>query len=298
MPMKFNPATGRFETVAPIDNPPVDAQIGDTYVDTVTGETKQKMGGWNVPDLVVSQAPTTTTPKATTPKGQVVASVAPSKSSVQVTTPGVPKEQLPTKASTEKIREKQAGSSVQTTVAKAVQDALASGDITSAIALINALNPKSGDGGASAAAKAAQNAANYKALVGSAREQAATGSEAIKAATQQYLASLTAPTAYQNLPSTQVPVAEQGLGQALAQYGATGQAAAGQKATDEAVSRQLADLQARSMAQLGQAQTGYQQALTTSAQGAQAAALQELQRQLASTQMQAGLKYGVPKKRK
>ena len=294
--MKFNPSTGRWETAVGIDNPPSGQwiNIGETYVDEVTGQTKRKNAGWQRADDIIAE-PTTTT---AAPKGEVVASVAPPKGSTQVTTPNVPREQLPTKASTEKIREQMEVPKIDATVSKAVQDALNSGDIARALELINALNPKSGSGAASARAQAAANAANYQALIKSSKEQAATGSKAIQDATKQYLASLPSSMAYEGLPSTQVPVAEQGLGQALANYGATGQMAAGQKATDEAVSRQLADLQARSMAQLGQAEKGYRGALTTSAQGAQAAALQELQRQMVAQQMQAGLKYGVPKKKK
>jgi hypothetical protein len=63
--LKWNPQTGRFDTAIGIDSPPAGTPVGGQYVDTVTGETKQKMG-YGV-DVVLSPATTTTTPKKISP---------------------------------------------------------------------------------------------------------------------------------------------------------------------------------------------------------------------------------------
>lgn len=83
--LKWNPQTGRFDTAIGIDSPPAGTPVGGQYVDTVTGETKQKMVTGI--DIVLSPATTTTAPKKTSPSTTAAPSTTTPKGTTTTTTP-------------------------------------------------------------------------------------------------------------------------------------------------------------------------------------------------------------------
>lgn len=103
-----------------------------------------------------------------------------------------------------------------------------------------------------------------------------TARQQIAAATQEFLNNLIAPTAYQNMPLPNVPVAQQGLGESLASYGATGDLARQAAGETQAEMDFASQLSRNAASQIGQAQTDYFNALRNAATGGQAAALTNL----------------------
>jgi len=213
--MKWNPQTGRFDTAIGIDSPPAGTTVGGQYVDTVTGETKQKMP-YGV-DVVLAPATTTTTPKkvspstttaptTTTPKGTTTTTVPKG-----TTTTTVPKAGTTTSTTVKPAAGKgktnvsgggmggptaaqvQAGQYVgspaqvadtNSAVNKAIEEALKGGDYKGAMELIAALSA-SGSGGGSSGPSAAQtakaNADSYNAAMAAAQQQQSAGQELQKA---------------------------------------------------------------------------------------------------------------------
>ena len=76
--LKWDSVTGRFETAIGIDSPPAGTIVGSQYVDTVTGETKQKMP--TGVDIVLRGGPSTPSPSSRTPssRSQTPSSLTPS----------------------------------------------------------------------------------------------------------------------------------------------------------------------------------------------------------------------------
>lgn len=100
----------------------------------------------------------------------------------------------------------------------------------------------------------------------------ATARKQIDDATQQFLSSLVTPTAYQNMPLPQMQVQEQGLGESLGAYGATGDLARQQRASSQGELDFARDLASRSAQQLNDAQRAYMDSIRNAGLGAQAAA--------------------------
>lgn len=117
-----------------------------------------------------------------------------------------------------------------------------------------------------------------------AQNLSATGS--IDSATADLLAGLKGTTAYNDVVGVNTAAPTQNLGNALTAYGATGQAAADQQASDAAYSKQIADVFTKGNKQLAGAETDYYTGLQNSAKGAQAAAKVNLAGVLARLQGQ------------
>lgn len=190
--MQWNKTTGRFMPtgIVGIDNPPVGGNTsGSTYVDTVTGETKIKQRA-GVPDIVLRQAPTTTTvkPKATTTtvKPNVSPTTTVPKGNTTTTTPKgtttttVPKGTTPTtvpKGTTTSTVPPVTTTTTPATTStmspedlavldKAIEEAMASGDTVGAAALTRILQSDgSGSGGGGGAASKESKAAAYNAAI-------------------------------------------------------------------------------------------------------------------------------------
>ena len=102
------------------------------------------------------------------------------------------------------------------------------------------------------------------------REATARGQ--IDDATKAFLQSLVTPTAYTNTPLPNMNVQQQGLGEALGAYGATGNLARQQQLADQGELDFANQLASRTMGQLNTAQTNYLDAIKNAGLGAQAAA--------------------------
>jgi hypothetical protein len=99
-----------------------------------------------------------------------------------------------------------------------------------------------------------------------------TARKQIDDATKAFLQSLVAPTAYVNTPLPNMQVQQQGLGEALGAYGATGNLARQQQLADQGELDFASQLASRTMGQLNTAQTNYLDAIRNAGLGAQAAA--------------------------
>lgn len=319
---QYNPQTNRWESGAPAgisgqDNPPPSwvPTVGSTYIDTVTGELKQYVGAGS-PDRVIRGATTTTAPKVAptttaprTPKATPTTTVPksptttakPTTTTVKPTTPTtVPKNQTgPTSQVPSKPTSPAQPSTgtprvvtppTDTTVSDAVTNALSGGIDPNLLSLLLGGGGGSGGSGPSAAQKTAtakkvgrQNLALAKKYYGQQQRQ---GQAQIDAATADLLKNMVAPKAYSNVPLVTVPPALQGLQQNLLSYGATGQQAAGQATQDQAAADMYAALARRGAEQMGQAESGYFDALKNAALQAQTAGRQGLAQTAADLQAQ------------
>ena len=117
-----------------------------------------------------------------------------------------------------------------------------------------------------------------------AQNKSATGS--IDSATAELLAGLKGTTAYNDVVGANTAAPTQGLGDMLKSYGATGNAAATQQASDAAYGKQIADVFTKGNTQLAGAETDYYTGLQNAAKGAQAAGKQNLAEVLARLQGQ------------
>lgn len=275
---QYNPKNNRWEKPSTTsgDNPPTGFSPvpGSTYVDTVTGEKKQVLGQGS-PDRVVSaQTPTTTAaPKAqTTPK--------PTNQRTRVTSPK-PSFNPNVKITKPTNQPTNVTPKPDTTIADAVAAALAGGGVDSG--LLKLLLGGGGGGGtaqpttkqriATAKNVGRKNLALARKFYGQQQQQ---GQQAIDAATAELMANLQAPTAYTDVPLVSVPPALQGLQQNLLAYGGTGQEAAAQAGVDQQAADMYAALARRGAQQMGQAETGYFNALKNAALQAQTAGRQGL----------------------
>lgn len=107
-------------------------------------------------------------------------------------------------------------------------------------------------------------------------QQQTAAQQAINAANQQFLSSLPQATAYANPQLTAMTPEAQALGQMLGAYGATGAEAATVAQQDAQMNQAIANIMRQSAQQVGQAETGYMDALRRAGQGGQAAALTAL----------------------
>jgi hypothetical protein len=112
------------------------------------------------------------------------------------------------------------------------------------------------------------------------RETTARGQ--IDDATRNFLNNLVAPTAYSSAPLPNMQVQEQGLGESLGAYGATGDLARQQRTSSQGDLDFANQLATRSMGQLNTAQTNYLDAVRNAGLGAQAAARTGLTQNLES----------------
>lgn len=112
------------------------------------------------------------------------------------------------------------------------------------------------------------------------RETTARGQ--IDDATKAFLESLIAPTAYTNTPLPNMQVQQQGLGESLGAYGATGDLARQQQMADQGELDFASQLSKNTMGQLNTAQTNYLDAIRNAGLGAQAAARTGLTQNLES----------------
>lgn len=103
--------------------------------------------------------------------------------------------------------------------------------------------------------------------------QQAASEQAIRSAGQEFLSSLPQLTAYASPEFTALTPETQALGQALGAYGATGAEAAQVAQQDAQVNQAIAKMMGQAAGQLGQAETGYMEALKRAGAGGQAAAL-------------------------
>lgn len=108
--------------------------------------------------------------------------------------------------------------------------------------------------------------------------------ETISQATAGALAGLTAPTAYQGLTAPLVSAPTQGLD--LATYGATGEMASQQAATDAATAKFISDLVGRGYQQTQAVNQDYMTALQNAVRGSGTQAAQQLQANIAALQGQ------------
>jgi hypothetical protein len=112
------------------------------------------------------------------------------------------------------------------------------------------------------------------------RETTARGQ--IDDATRNFLNNLVAPTAYTSAPLPNMQVQEQGLGESLGAYGATGDLARQQRTSSQGDLDFANQLATRTMGQLNTAQTNYLDAIRNAGLGAQAAARTGLTQNLES----------------
>jgi hypothetical protein len=112
------------------------------------------------------------------------------------------------------------------------------------------------------------------------RETTARGQ--IDDATRDFLQNLIAPTAYKDTPMPNMRVQEQGLGESLGAYGATGDLARQQMASSQGDLDFASQLAARGMGQLNTAQSNYFDAIRNAGLGAQTAARTGLTQNLES----------------
>ena len=203
--LQWNTVTGRYESAGGIDNPPSGfTPVGGQYVDTVTGETKQKMPtGVDVvlaPATTTTAAPkkvspsTTTAPKAVAPSTTVKpkAGTTPSTTVAPSTTvPAGGKSKTNTSGkgmggpTAQQVKAGQyVGSPAQVTdqssaINNAITEALKGGDYKGAMELIAALSASGSGGGGSSGPSAAETArANtnaYRAAMAAAKQQEAAG---------------------------------------------------------------------------------------------------------------------------
>lgn len=124
------------------------------------------------------------------------------------------------------------------------------------------------------------------------RGQSTAATEAINKAAQDALANIKDPTAFANLQALVGAAPQQGLGADLTAYGASGAAAQQQAASDEAYNKFIADLQNRSYQTTQAAGQDYTTALRNAITGSQAGALQGLAQTVAGLRSQdvAGLR--------
>lgn len=104
------------------------------------------------------------------------------------------------------------------------------------------------------------------------KQRGATAKQGIDDATTAFLNSLITPTAYQNMPLPNMQVQEQGLGESLGAYGATGDLARQQRTADQGNLDFASQLASRSAGQLNTAQTNYMDAIRNAGLGGQASA--------------------------
>lgn len=123
-------------------------------------------------------------------------------------------------------------------------------------------------------------------------KQSGAATEAINKAAQDALANIKDPTAFANLQALVGAAPQQGLGADLTAYGASGAAAQQQAGADEAYNKFLADLQNRSYQTTQAAGQDYATALRNAITGSQAGALQGLAQTVAGLRSQdvAGLR--------
>jgi hypothetical protein len=117
-------------------------------------------------------------------------------------------------------------------------------------------------------------------------QQGAQAGKTISDAGASFLAGLPDATAFANAQVANLPQAQQGLGQALAAYGATGAEAKGVSSQDAAYIDAIAKMQASANTQLSSADKAYMTSLRTAGQGANTAAQQALAGNIAGLQAQ------------
>lgn len=116
--------------------------------------------------------------------------------------------------------------------------------------------------------------------------QGAQASKTISDAGAAFLAGLPDATAFANAQVANLPQIQQGLGDALAAYGATGNQAKDVSTQDAAYLDAIAKMQSSANAQLSSADKAYMASLRTAGQGANTAAQQALAGNLAGLQAQ------------
>ena len=161
--MKWNPATGRYESAGGVDNPPPTASVGSTYVDTVTGQTKQRMP--QGVDLVISTAApksslvapknpvkantatATTTPTTAAPKGATVSSApAGSQGKINIKGRGMGGPTAAQVSSGQVVGGAAQVADESNVLQRAVKEAYESGDWAAVTALVSLMNGGSGSG--------------------------------------------------------------------------------------------------------------------------------------------------------
>jgi hypothetical protein len=117
-------------------------------------------------------------------------------------------------------------------------------------------------------------------------QQGAQAGKTISDAGASFLAGLPDATAFANAQVANLPQAQQGLGDALAAYGATGNEAKGVSSQDAAYIDAIAKMQSSANAQLSSADKAYMASLRTAGMGANTAAQQALAGNIAGLQAQ------------
>lgn len=230
------------------DNGWQNTPVGQTYVDTKTGETKRRVEG-NKPDIVIKPATTDYSKYGPVIEGYIKSvlgdGATPAQAAAIAALYGSSKSGGG--SSGPSTAEKKAGARIQTQAGKKAQ------------AQYNALAKSAFD------TAQADSGAFYKTQ----QEQA---NRSIDDATANYLRSLIAPTAYSNVPIAQLTPEQQALSQNLQAYGATGQMAKQQQTQDAGFNEWLANFAKQGTQQMQQADTGYFEALKNAGTGGQAAA--------------------------
>jgi hypothetical protein len=248
-----------------VDNGWQNTPIGKTYVDTKTGETKERVAG-NAPDIVVSAKQ-----DGTAPTDQNTALIA------------------------EYMRQRYPEATDSEIDAKVAEVVLGGGGGN------GGGGPSAAQKKASAkiqtqAGKKAQNQYNAMAAQFMKEAQDTTGkyytdqqtqaNKSIDAATIDYLNNIIKPQAYETAAIAQLTPEQQGLMSNLQAYGATGQQATQQRTEDTGYNQFMSQLMSGSAKQLGAADKGYFDALRNAGVGGQAAARQGVAQNVANLQGQ------------
>jgi hypothetical protein len=245
-----------------VDNGWQNTQIGQTYVDTKTGETKKRVAG-NAPDIVVKAAANSDANKGN-----------------QSIVDDYMKKRFPD-ATDEEISALTAlygsqgggGSSGPSTAQKKASAKIQTQAGKKAQTQYNALAEKFMQ-------EAQGTTGKYY------NDQQEQANKSIDAATMDYLNNLVKPQAYDNAAIAQLTPEQQGLMGNLQAYGATGQQAAQQRTEDTGYNQFMSQLMSGSAKQLGAADKGYFDALRNAGLGGQMAARQGVAQNVANLQGQ------------
>lgn len=320
MAMKYNPRTRRWESTANdfgADAETIKRMAGTTTTTTPRATPESSSSGRRAPEGARPRQSTTTTtaPRATTttvPR-QTTTTTRPT---TTTTTPKKPTAASPRggmggPTAAQIAAGRYVGGPGFKTEEQGLVDEAAGGDFAGfdVAQLIAALQATAGDGGTPSwvpnpmAAAAGFDAARQQEAAGRAAQQqygrlAQTGlnatladiasrygtqqsqsEEAIRNATAQFLQAIPQSTGFQQAQFMTLPQQQAALAD-LARYGGTGELAQAASAQDNAMAQAIQNIMQTSAGQLGQAESGYLDALRLAGQGGQTAALQGLQQQL------------------